>query len=356
MASNPSDLLKFEKQTTGENDSTWGTKANTAMSRIEEGIADVTNISLNALGGANYTLDDTQYAEHVDGSNTSESHCATIKATGTLDTAEQIIVPLRNKQYLIWNATSGSFAVTIGGATGGTVTVPQGYLMSVVCDGTNVEAASTPIDVTGYIQRVDSIELGHDTDTTLSRSAAGVLAVEGVVIGLTGKQAIPIPAIGMYAPTTSGAAAGNTETSTNKVQIKTWDFDKDADEYVQFQFSAPKSWNESTVTFKVHWSHAATATNFGVTFALQGLALGNSDALDAAWGTAVTVDDTGGTTDDIFSTPESSAITLSGTPAENDLLIFRLLRDISDANDDMAIDARAHGITLYLTTNVGNDA
>ena len=78
MASTASDLLKFEKQTTGENATTWGTKANTAMSRIEEAIAGMSNI---AVTGSDYTLDDTQYTEHNDGSNTSESHVAIIKTS-----------------------------------------------------------------------------------------------------------------------------------------------------------------------------------------------------------------------------------------------------------------------------------
>ena len=48
MASSASDLIKFEKQTTGENASTWGTKANTAMSRIEEAIAFAPQIAVIA--------------------------------------------------------------------------------------------------------------------------------------------------------------------------------------------------------------------------------------------------------------------------------------------------------------------
>jgi hypothetical protein len=146
MASSASDLIKFEKQATGENASTWGTKANTAMSRIEEAIAGFTNI---AVTGANYTLNDTQYTEHNDGSNTSESHVAMIKATGTLTGNRQVIVPLRTKHYMLWNGTGGAYALTIGGSSGGTITVPQGFLQHVFCDGTNVEAASPPFNVTG---------------------------------------------------------------------------------------------------------------------------------------------------------------------------------------------------------------
>ena len=96
-------------------------------------------------------------------------------------------------------------------------------------------------------------------------------------------------------------------------------------------------------------------------WALQGVAIGDDDALDAAFGTAVvagaaSTGDTGGTTDDLYSTPESAAITIAGTPAASDMVIFRLLRDVSDAADTLAVDARLHGITLFMTTAAGNDA
>lgn len=393
MPSTASDLLKVELQATGENNSTWGTKANTVFSRLEEGIADITNISLASLGGVGYTLDDTQYVEHNDGTNTAESHVAAIKATGTMTANEDVVVPSRNKIYWVWNATSGTFTTTVKTAAGSGIVVPQGSLMAVICDGTNVEALSVPVDASGnillYYNIVDNngnelvvpttvasavnhlgvknaatgngpeVEaLGDDTniDLILTPKGTGVVKSGSTAIGLSGKHALPISAAGMYSPTTNGAADGSTETTTNAVQIYTKDFDASTDEYVQFQIPMPPSWNEGTVTAKFYWSHAATTTNFGVAWGIQGLSLGDSDAIDAAWGTGVVVTDTGGTTDDVFVTSETSAVTIAGTPAESDLVIFRVYRDISDAGDTMAIDARLHGITLYVTTVKGNDA
>jgi len=191
MASTASDLIKFEKMATGEKSGTWGTLANQAMSRLEESVHDITNISLNSLSGANYTLDDTQYTEHNDGSNTSESHARVVKATGTLNSAEKIIVPLRNHLYLIWNATSGAYAVTVGGASGDAIEVPQGYLMEVVCDGTNCEAAGPAMSVAG-VQRVDTIEFGHATDTTLTRASAGDVNIEGNIVYRAGGTDVPV--------------------------------------------------------------------------------------------------------------------------------------------------------------------
>jgi len=133
MASTASDLIKFEKQATGENSATWGTKANVALSRIEEAVAGMTTIT---LAGADYTLDDTQYLENS--TTTAESHLAIIKASGTPGATRQIIVPLRTKMYTVWNATTDASDLTVGGSSGTTVTIINGAVATVMCDGTNV--------------------------------------------------------------------------------------------------------------------------------------------------------------------------------------------------------------------------
>lgn len=171
-----------------------------------------------------------------------------------------------------------------------------------------------------------------------------------------GKQSVWIPAGAMAARTTNGAAAGTSETTTNKVMLKTLDFDTATQEFAQFQIRMPKSWNVSTVTFTPVWSHASTTTNFGVVWALQGLALSDNEAADTAFGTEQTSTDTGGTTDKIYIGPESSAITIGSTPAAQDYVVFQVKRNPSDGSDTMAIDARLHGVLLNFTTNAATDA
>lgn len=171
-----------------------------------------------------------------------------------------------------------------------------------------------------------------------------------------GKQPIYIPAAAMVSRTTNGAASGTAEMTTNKQMVKTLDFDTTTQEFAQFSIRMPKAWNESTVTFIPVWSHAATTTNFGVVWALEAVAISNDDTLDASWGTAGTSTDTGGTTNDLYDGPESSAITIGGTPAEGDTVYFQVKRNVSDGSDTMAIDARLHGILLYITTNAATDA
>ena len=200
------------------------------------------------------------------------------------------------------------------------------------------------------------IELGHASDTTITRSAAGVIAVEGAVVKTVGTETIYVPAGAMVARTTNGAAAGTVETTTNKIMFSTLDFDTSTVEYAQFSIRMPKSWNEGTITARFTWSHASTTTNFGVVWYIQAVALSDDDAGDAAFGTAQGIADTGGTTNDIYVSSATPACTVGGSPAAEDWVVFQVYRQTADAADTLAIDARLHGVTLYITTDAATDA
>lgn len=176
------------------------------------------------------------------------------------------------------------------------------------------------------------------------------------VIETAGKKSIWIPASAMTPSTTNGAAAGQIETTTNKQNIEVLDFDATTQEHACFSVALPKSWNEGTVTYKVFWTSDGAVTT-GVTWSLQGISYADSDAPDAAYGTAVDVeDDAQGTAGDIYVTSESTAVTIAGSPAESEIQHFRIFRDVADDNDDMVQDARLIGIQLFITTNATNDA
>ena len=171
-----------------------------------------------------------------------------------------------------------------------------------------------------------------------------------------GKQTIWVPSQAMIPRTTNGPSIGTVEMSTNKNMFKTLDYDTTTQEFAQFEISMPKSWNNSTITFQPVWSHASTTTNFGVVWALQAVFNADNSAGDVAFGTEQTSTDTGGTTNNIYVGPESSAITVSGSPAAGGLVQFQIKRNPSDGSDTMAIDARLHGIKVYYTTNLSTDA
>jgi hypothetical protein len=154
---------------------------------------------------------------------------------------------------------------------------------------------------------------------------------------------------------TNGAATGLVELSTNKWPLATLDFDTTTQEFASFSVRMPKSWNEGSVTFVPAWSHPSTTTSFGVVWGLDAVAKSDGDAGDAAFGTAQTSADTGGTTDAMYQGPESAAITIAGTPASGDLVEFRVHRDPSNGADTLAVDARLHGILLLYTIDATKD-
>ena len=213
-----------------------------------------------------------------------------------------------------------------------------------------------------------SIKLFGDTSGEIIISAPAVAgtntltlpATSGTLLDSTsssvGLHTINIPAGALTTRTTNGAAGGTVETTTNKLMLKTLDFDAATEEYAQFTVRMPKSWDEGTVTAYVQWSHAATTTNFGVTWGLQAVAISNDDALDVAFGTGQVIADTGGTTDDLYQTAVTPAITVGGTPQELDYITFQVYRSVADGGDTMAIDARLHGVVLMYTTDAATDA
>jgi hypothetical protein len=145
------------------------------------------------------------------------------------------------------------------------------------------------------------------------------------------------------------------ETQSGRPDLQVLDFDTSADEHAQFQIAMPKSWNESTITFRAFWTSTATDTD-GVAWGLQGVATANDDTVDVAYGTAVVVtDDNISAAEDCLVTAESSAVTIAGSPSTDELCFFRIFRDVSDANDDMAEDARLIGIQMFVTTDAGED-
>jgi len=163
---------------------------------------------------------------------------------------------------------------------------------------------------------------------------------------------IYISAAGMSPQATNGCAAiATTSMGTNKQDVQTLDFDKDAIEYAQSKlFRMPSDYNGGTVTYSIDWKHAATTTNFKVAWAVDIVCYADDGALDASWGTAVQVNDTGGTTSDYYATPTSSAVTPGGSPAANCGTIVRVQRVATDGtNDTLGVDSGFIGCQINYT-------
>jgi len=149
--------------------------------------------------------------------------------------------------------------------------------------------------------------------------------------------------------------AGSVETTTNKIMEKTLNFDYASVNYAQFMVQMPKSWDGSAVTFKFAWSHPVASTDFGVVMSLQAVSIGDNETLDSAFGTAVNVTDTGGTTNNHYLSIESAAVNIAGSAA-GEYVVFQLARQVADGADTLAVVARLEGVQVFYTVSAVNDA
>jgi hypothetical protein len=256
--------------------------------------------------------------------------------------------------------TWGYYGGRLGGTAiaSGTVTLVNGTNRVVALRSTGVVSASTTTtnwNNTAEYMRLHTVVAASSQVSSYEDHRLGVGGVFSA--GSLGRHMIWVPARNMSPSATGGCAALATiASSANQPDIQTLDFDTTTQEFAQFSIAMPKRWNLSTITFAPIWSHASTATNFGVVWQLQGLARGDDDAIATAYGTAVTSTDTGGTTNDLYVGPESAAITIAGTPAAEDVVFFRIARVPANGSDTLAIDARLHGVRLYINTTAENDA
>ena len=173
---------------------------------------------------------------------------------------------------------------------------------------------------------------------------------------IDGKNTIWIPAVAMYGNTTNGADAQQVELTATQPELKVLDFDASTKEYAQFAVAFPKSWNEGTITFQVYFTANSTNTGNAI-FGLQAVSASDNDAIDSAFGTAQEVTKAhSGTANDLNVSSESSLVTIAGTPAEADQILFQVYRDAADGSDTLTADARLLGIKIFFTTDAANDA
>jgi microcystin-dependent protein len=199
MASSYSPSLKIELIGNGDQSGTWGTTTNNNLGTILEQA--ITGVQSIVMSNADYTL--TSFNGVSD-----EARNAVLVVTGTNSAIRQIICPLVEKLYVIYNNTTGGFAITIGGATGSTVTIPSGTTAQAYCDGTSFFSSQT----------------GSAGNFNINGNlvVAGTTALSGALTGTTG---VFSGAISSVSPTFTGTPTAPTAAQgTNTTQIATTAF------------------------------------------------------------------------------------------------------------------------------------
>ena len=195
MANTTSASLKLTVQATGENSGTWGQFTNTNLLILEQAIGGYAGVALNATTGATLTFSNGALS---DGKN------QVLKLTGTITTNVDVIVPDSvEKTYVVENATSGAFTVTVKTTSGTGVTwatTDKGKKM-IYSDGTNVVDAaftevssdispqlsgdldlnSNDITGTGNINTTGNIDITGNIDTTGNIDITGTLTADNDV-------------------------------------------------------------------------------------------------------------------------------------------------------------------------------
>ena len=221
--------LGIEKQATGENAGTWGTKTNTNLEIIEQALGGTASQAVSDSG-------DTTLAVTDGGTGATLAH-RVIEFTGTLTASRNVTIPLDVQQlYLLKNGTSGSQNVVFKYATGSgtSATVANGKTILAYAkadDGTNPNIVS--VEFGGDVVDDTSPQLGGDLDVNgndiVSTSNADidivpngtgdvVLAADTVKVGDSGAAAtLTSNGAGALTVTTGGAAdlILNTNSGTN---------------------------------------------------------------------------------------------------------------------------------------------
>lgn len=226
--------------------------------------------------------------------------------------------------------------------------IKAGRLYAALYDGTNLQLLNE--NIVEQITVLDEDDFSSDSATQPPSQQSTSAYIDDQILGV---QTIWQPSAGMIPRTTNGAEDSETELATNDIMVKGLAFDKDTDEAAQFYIAMPKGWNESTVTAVFFWTASSGSGN--VVWGLRARAFGDNDALDASWGTAQTVTDGLHATDDLMISSETSAITIGGSPAENDMVIFEVYRDANNGSDTHSDDAILLGVKILYTTNAATD-
>jgi len=128
-----------------------------------------------------------------------------------------------------------------------------------------------------------------------------------------------------------------------------WEFTSTTlDERVQASTYLPRNWNEGSVDILIYWSFASGSGD--VRWAIRFGATGDNEAIDNAFQTAIFVNDTAGTANQLQQVLLSTITMPAGIVAGDELQI-EVFRQGTDGGDTFTGTARLHGIVIRMTTD-----
>lgn len=169
--------LGLELITPGSQAGLWGNTTNNSLTLIDQAVTGVTPISFASASGSTYTLTDYNGAED-------EARSAVINITGSATGANAIVIPNKQKTYLVRNST-GQDVVFRTAVPSSTYAVGAGYSILIFCDGDNNVFTGIASPGVGTL----SVNAGGTGNTTF---AAGFIKSTGGTNALTSSSTVAL--------------------------------------------------------------------------------------------------------------------------------------------------------------------
>ena len=199
--------LGLELITPGSQTGLWGNTTNNSLNLIDQAITGVTPISFAAASGTTVTLTDFNGAQD-------EARSAVLNITGSATGSNTIVVPNKQKTYLVRNNT-GQNVVFQTATPGATYAVEAGYSILIFCDGNNNVFTGIAAPSVGTL----SVSGGGTGSTTFG--AGGFVKSSGTTNALTASATVDLasevsgtlPVVrggtGLTSPTSGAVILGN---------------------------------------------------------------------------------------------------------------------------------------------------
>lgn len=241
-------------------------------------------------------------------------------------------------RYCAISLTTGRFEIMEGAPAAGS---PNATLSRVSCkrsfDG--ISYGASPINWTLSDGPITIYTLA---DASLIQSAR-----------FQGRRQIDVTRSAWIPRTTSPPAAGSSELATGKVMQVGYDFDQTTDEYLQFLWLPPKSWNGSYVFLEYVWTFGSGSGS--VVWGSRAVAYRDDDPMNVAFGTASVVTDAGIAANDVHRIVDPVGILPAGTIAPGVAVLFDIYRNAANGSDTLNADARLLGLRLHYDVDKAND-
>lgn len=183
MATNYTTVLKLALPTTGELVGSWGSVVNNQITQmVEQAITGIATIS--TWSGASHTLTTAN-------GSTSESRCAILQCSGAPGGAAEVICPAQSKIYIVRNGVTGGYAVTLKTSAGTGIAVPNGKVMWLYCDGTNVVEATNHLVSLTLATPLAASSGGTGVANSYNINLGGALSISGA-LSVLGNDAVTI--------------------------------------------------------------------------------------------------------------------------------------------------------------------